>query len=100
MRTELSWTVVRGPVGEVTAVAGEAGLVQVCFGGPDQVLPHYGEAEPAEAGEPALRAGAQLEEYFAAGGARSTCPSTGRTSRVCGCRCCGPCTSRSPSDGR
>ncbi|QUH01611.1 methylated-DNA--[protein]-cysteine S-methyltransferase [Saccharopolyspora erythraea] len=65
MRTELSWTAVRGPVGEVTAVAGEAGLVQVCFGGPEQVLPRYAEAVLVESGEPALRAGAQLEEYFA-----------------------------------
>ncbi|GAA2345497.1 methylated-DNA--[protein]-cysteine S-methyltransferase [Saccharopolyspora halophila] len=59
---ELTWSTVTGPVGEITVVAGSAGVRRVAFDGPDGVL---GEHPTAVAGGLASEAAGQLEEYFA-----------------------------------
>lgn len=59
---ELTWSAVSGPVGEITVLAGPAGVRRVEFGGPDRVLAEHPEAVP---GGSAAAAAGQLGEYFA-----------------------------------
>lgn len=59
---ELTWSAASGPVGEITVVAGPAGVRRVAFDGPDGVL---GEYPAVVAGGAAAEAAGQIEDYFA-----------------------------------
>ncbi|GAA2802695.1 methylated-DNA--[protein]-cysteine S-methyltransferase [Saccharopolyspora taberi] len=61
----LSWAVLPSPVGDLTVVAGDSGLRQVAFSGPERVLPGYDGVELREDGGPAAAVSAQLADYFA-----------------------------------
>lgn len=68
MRTRnrrLSWDSLTSPVGELTVVANDVGLLRVAFASPQDVLPEFSDHPLREKAGMARSAAVELGEYFA-----------------------------------